>query len=186
MRGIGLARVALLFVVGPLQADDGDAWQALREGRALLLLRHANAPGLGDPPGFVLDDCSTQRNLDEHGRAQARRWGELLREKGLTRVRLLSSRWCRALDTAQQMALAPVEPLPALDSFFASPTSERLQTAALREALTELEPGEVVVLVTHQVNITALTGIFPQSGEGLILARPLAVAPKVLARVAPP
>ena len=83
------------------------------------------------------------------------------------------------------MALAPVEPLPALDSFFASPTSERLQTAALR-ALTELEPGEVVVLVTHQVNITALTGIFPQSGEGLILARPLAVAPKVLARVAPP
>jgi len=161
-------------------------WQALREGRALLLLRHANAPGLGDPPGFVLDDCSTQRNLDEHGRAQARRWGELLREKGLTRVRLLSSRWCRALDTAQQMALAPVEPLPALDSFFASPTSERLQTAALREALTELEPGEVAVLVTHQVNITALTGIFPQSGEGLILARPLAVAPKVLARVAPP
>jgi len=178
MRGIGLALVALLFVVGPLQADDGDAWQALREGRALLLL--------GDPPGFVLDDCSTQRNLDEYGRAQARRWGELLREKGLTRVRLLSSRWCRALDTAQQMALAPVEPLPALDSFFASPTSERLQTAALREALTELEPGEVVVLVTHQVNITALTGIFPQSGEGLILARPLAVAPKVLARVAPP
>ena len=63
MRGIGLALVALLFVVGPLQADDGDAWQALREGRALLLLRHANAPGLGDPPGFVLDDCSTQRNL---------------------------------------------------------------------------------------------------------------------------
>ncbi|HAJ87599.1 MAG TPA: histidine phosphatase family protein, partial [Pseudomonas sp.] len=102
------------------------------------------------------------------------------------RVRLLSSRWCRALDTAQQMALAPVEPLPALDSFFASPTSERLQTAALRDALTELEPGEVAVLVTHQVNITALTGIFPQSGEGLILARPLAVAPKVLARVDPP
>ncbi len=173
MRGIGLALVALLFVVGPLQADDGDAWQALREGRALLLLRHANAPGLGDPPGFVLDDCSTQRNLDEYGRAQARRWGELLREKGLTRVRLLSSRWCRALDTAQQMALAPVEPLPALDSFFASPTSERLQTAALREALTELEPGEVAVLVTHQVNITALTGIFPQSRRrNRFLSRP--------------
>ncbi|MGE6372054.1 histidine phosphatase family protein [Stutzerimonas stutzeri] len=186
MRGIGLALVALLFVVGPLQADDGDAWQALREGRALLLLRHANAPGLGDPPGFVLDDCSTQRNLDEHGRAQARRWGELLREKGLTRVRLLSSRWCRALETAEQMALGPVEPLPALDSFFASPASEGRQTVELREVLAGLEPGEVAVLVSHQVNITALAGIFPQSGEGLILARPLAVPPQILARVPPP
>ncbi len=186
MRGSGLVLTVLLLVAGQVQASDDEAWQALREGRALLLLRHANAPGLGDPPGFILDDCSTQRNLDEHGRAQGRRWGELLRDRGLSRVRLLSSRWCRALDTAHQMALAPVEQLPALDSFFASPASERRQTAALREALAELDPGEVAVLVTHQVNITALTGVSPQSGEGLILARPLAVPPRILARVPPP
>jgi len=186
MRGSGLLFAVLLLVSVPVEADDDEAWQALREGRALLILRHANAPGLGDPPGFRLSDCSTQRNLDERGRAQAQRWGALLRDRGLAEVRLLSSRWCRALETAEQMALGPVEPLPALDSFFASPASEGRQTIELREVLAGLEPGEVAVLVSHQVNITALTGIFPQSGEGLILARPLAVPPQILARVPPP
>ena len=176
MRGIGLALVALLFVVGPLQADDGDAWQALREGRALLLLRHANAPGLGDPPGFVLDDCSTQRNLDEHGRAQARRWGELLRE-GLTRVRLLSSRWCRALDTAQQMALAPVEPLPALDSFSPRrPASDCRPPRCASPHRTGTRRGSGAGHPSGQYHRADrhLSAV----GRGLILARPLAVAPK--------
>lgn len=67
MRGSGLLLAVLLLVSVPAEADDYEAWQALREGRALLILRHANAPGLGDPPGFRLSDCSTQRNLDERG-----------------------------------------------------------------------------------------------------------------------
>ncbi|MCQ4294954.1 histidine phosphatase family protein [Pseudomonas stutzeri] len=178
--------ICLLYSLELAQADEHDAWQALREGHAILVLRHATAPGLGDPGGFNIDDCKTQRNLDERGRAEARRWGARLRQAGITSARVLSSRWCRALETAQFMALGVVEPLPALDSFFTSPITERHQTAALRRAVEVLAPGEVAVLVTHQVNITALTGIFPQSGEGLILARPLAVPPVVLARIAPP
>nr|WP_230623586.1 histidine phosphatase family protein [Stutzerimonas stutzeri] len=158
----------------------------LREGRAVLILRHATAPGFGDPPDFVLGDCTTQRNLDEAGRLEAQRWGDLLRKKGLSNARVLSSRWCRALETAQQMGLASVEPLPALDSFFAEPGREAAQTAALRQRLDSLPAALPVVLVTHQVNITALTGIFPRSGEGLILALPLGDPPRVLARIAPP
>lgn len=178
--------ICLLFSLDLARGDERDAWQALREGRAILILRHATAPGLGDPPGFVIEDCKTQRNLSQQGRAEAQRWGERLREAGLTEVRLFSSRWCRALESAEQMALGPVEPLPALDSFFASPANEQSHTAALRQAIERLQAGEIAVLVTHQVNITALTGIFPQSGEGLILARPLAATPVVLARIAPP
>lgn len=182
----GLVIGLLILFMEAALADDAVAWQALREGRAILVMRHASAPGLGDPPGFVLEDCKTQRNLNEQGRAEAQRWGVRLREAGLTGVRLFSSRWCRALETAEHMALAPVEPLPALDSFFASPVSEQSHTAALREAVGQLQPSEVAILVTHQVNITALTGIFPQSGEGLILELPLASPPRVLLRLAPP
>jgi phosphohistidine phosphatase SixA len=178
--------ICLLFSLELARGDERDAWQALREGRAILVLRHATAPGLGDPPGFLIEDCKTQRNLSQQGRAEAQRWGERLREAGLTEVRLFSSRWCRALESAEHMALGPVEPLPALDSFFASPANEQSHTAALRQAIERLQAGEIAVLVTHQVNITALTGIFPQSGEGLILARPLAATPVVLARIAPP
>lgn len=182
----GLVIVALILVAEAIKADDEAAWQALREGRALLLLRHATAPGLGDPEGFVLEDCGTQRNLDQRGRSEAIRWGARLREEGLGEVRLFSSRWCRALETAENMSVGLVEPLPALDSFFASPATERRHTAELRDAVAQLQDGEVAVLITHQVNITALTGIFPQSAEGFILARPLASPPKVLARLAPP
>lgn len=180
-----MAVALLLWAVGVL-ADDAPAWSMLGEGRAVLLLRHATAPGYGDPPGFVLEDCSTQRNLDQVGRLQAQRWGALLREKGVSDPKVFSSRWCRALETAQQMGLASVEPLPALDSFFAEPGREAAQTAALRQRLDSLPAALPVVLVTHQVNITALTGVFPGSGEGLILALPLGDPPRVLARIAPP
>ena len=138
------------------------------------------------PKASFSKTAKTQRNLNQRGWDEARRWGARLREAGLHEVRLFSSRWCRALETAEQMALGRVEPLPALDSFFTSPANEHWHTEALREAVEQLPAGEVAVLVTHQVNITALTGIFPQSGEGLILERPLTTPPKVLTRIAPP
>ncbi len=181
-----LLLAALLWPASAAQADDSSAWQALREGRALLLLRHATAPGMGDPAHFRLDDCATQRNLSEQGRAEARRWGQLLRRQGIARPRLLSSRWCRARDTAEAMRLGPVEPLPALDSFFRQRSRGPKQTAELIEAVNALMTGTVMVLVSHQVNISALTGVYPASGEGLILARPLSVPARVLARIPPP
>jgi broad specificity phosphatase PhoE len=178
--------VALLLSTSSAWAGEEAAWAAMREGRAVLLMRHASAPGTGDPPGFVLGDCTTQRNLDEAGRLQAQRWGALLRKKGIDEPRLLSSRWCRALETAELLGLAPVEPLPMLDSFFVQADRKGQQTEALREFLGTLPATPPVVLISHQVNITALTGIFPRSGEALILALPLKDRPQVLTRIPPP
>lgn len=145
------------------------ALAALNRPGHVLLLRHANAPGVGDPDGMVLGDCATQRNLDARGRAQAKALGERLRAAGLSDVRVFTSQWCRCRDTARLLDIGSVEELPALNSFFG-------ETAVVREArLTELRAflaalprdGRAVVLVTHQLTITGLTGYFPGSGEGL-------------------
>lgn len=176
----------LLLPVWGVAAEATDAWQAVREGRALLLLRHATAPGTGDPANFRLDQCDTQRNLDAQGRAEARRWGELLARQGIETPRLLSSRWCRALDTATGMLRGPVQPFPALDSFFGEPADGTAQTDELIRMINQLPGGAPLVLISHQVNITALTGIFPASGEGLILALPLRRNAQPLARIPAP
>ncbi|BAU73650.1 histidine phosphatase family protein [Metapseudomonas furukawaii] len=170
----------------PAVADQRSAWQALREGKAFLLLRHTTAPGVGDPEGFRLGDCSTQRNLDEKGRREARRWGRLLKGRDVEQPRLYSSNWCRAQDTAQEMGLGAVETLSALDSFFSDPDSQAAQTVELRKAIEKVPKDRPVVMVSHQVNIKALTGFSPRSGEGMIIALPLDDPPKVLARIAQP
>lgn len=136
----------------------------------VLLLRHAQAPGVGDPSGFVLGDCATQRNLDDVGRAQAKALGERLRAAGITQARIYSSQWCRCRETARLLALGPVEELPALNSFFNQPEAKGQRLAALRVVLNELpRNGPLVVLVTHQTTITALTDYYPASGEGVVL-----------------
>ena len=136
----------------------------------VVLMRHARTvPGVGDPPGYRLDDCRTQRNLSEEGRADARRIGQQLRALGLQPQVVRSSRWCRCLDTARE-AFGRVEPWPALDSFFDAPSREAAQTAELRRALTALAPGRVEAWVTHMVNIAALTGENVAMGEVLLLA----------------
>jgi phosphohistidine phosphatase SixA len=178
--------LTLLLWASGAWAGEEAAWLALREGRAVLFMRHASAPGVGDPPGFVLEDCATQRNLDEAGRLQAQRWGDLLRQHGISEPRLLSSRWCRSLETATEMGVGPVEPLSLLDSFFAQNDQQGKQTDALRNYLGSLKGPQPVVLVSHQVNITALTGVFPRSAEALILALPISDPPVVLAEVSPP
>jgi phosphohistidine phosphatase SixA len=136
---------------------------------AVGLLRHAIAPGTGDPENFNLDDCATQRNLSEEGRAQARRIGEAVRAAGIDIDRVWTSQWCRARHTAELLDLAPVEELPALNSFFRERTSGPEQTEAVRDALAGLPDGERAILVTHQVNITALTDVFPASGEMVVV-----------------
>ena len=181
MRRLWLLVLALLPLFS-VAADNADAWQALREGRALILMRHATAPGTGDPANFRLGQCETQRNLNAQGRAEARRWGELLARQGIEQSRLLSSRWCRVLDTASNMQRGPVQPLAALDSFFGTPEDGAELTAELIRSINQLPAGAPLVLISHQVNITALTGIFPASGEGLILALPLRPRAEPLAR----
>ena len=159
-----------------LRADQVDAlFASLRDGAAVAIMRHALAPGTGDPADFTLGDCTTQRNLSDEGRAQAAAIGARLRAQGIEAARVFSSRWCRCLETARLLGLGEVEPLPPLDSFFRDRARGPGQTEALREFLSRLPAGPPVVLVSHQVNITALTGVYPQSGE-IVLVRPDGVA----------
>ncbi|MFN4278223.1 MAG: histidine phosphatase family protein [Ferrovibrio sp.] len=170
-----VAILLLACVASPARANDTgaseDMWQALREGRAVLVMRHALAPGTGDPPGFRVEDCATQRNLSAEGRAQAQRAGAALRANGITAAVVKSSAWCRARDTAAGLGLGPVETEPALNSFFGDSSRAPAQMAALRNAIAALPRDRPAVLVTHQVVITALSSVYPQSGEMVVLAR---------------
>lgn len=170
--GTGLLAI-LMLLAAPAYPDDA-VLARLQESGTVLLLRHALAPGTGDPPGFQLDDCSTQRNLSEAGREQARALGERLRTAGIREARVYSSRWCRCLETAELLSLGLVQPEPALDSFFQRRAEGPDRTAAVREKLRKLPLGPPVVMVTHQANISALTGEFAPSGAGVVIR----IAPK--------
>ena len=166
-------------------AASGEIWDLLKDGTHVALFRHASTvPGLGDPPGFRVDDCTTQRNLSAAGREESRRIGEAFRRHGVPVGRVLSSRWCRCLDTAR-LAFGRVESWPPLDSFFEDRSRESGQTAAVRALLAEPVTGGTLVLVTHQVNITALTGIVPAAGEMVVLSRRPDGGVSVVGRVGP-
>jgi phosphohistidine phosphatase SixA len=152
------------------QADEAPLWNALRSGGHVVLLRHALAPGTGDPAAFALSSCATQRNLSAQGRAQAEAIGKRFRDKGITVAEIYSSQWCRCRDTAQSLKLGPVSELPALNSFYSRPEYREPQTQALKAWLRQQELSEVHILVTHQVNITELTGVYPSSGELVIVS----------------
>jgi len=177
----------LLGLNTPLRADDTkeELWTALATGEAVALIRHALAPGTGDPAGFKLEDCKTQRNLSEEGRRQARQIGNAFRENGITTAQVWSSRWCRCLETARLLDLGAVEPLPSLDSFFSQLDRGSAQTATLREFLSRPYQGPLRVLVTHQVNITGLTGVVPRSGEIVVVQPTSEGAIRVLGRLVP-
>lgn len=143
----------------------------LREGGVVIALRHALAPGTFDPPQFRLGDCSTQRNLSDEGRAQARRIGAWFTDSGLKPSRVRSSPWCRCVDTAQ-LAFGSAEPWAALGSPRGSPertNADHLNQlrGALREAAAR--PGRFEVWVTHMFVLADLTGQNSASGEGLVL-----------------
>jgi phosphohistidine phosphatase SixA len=167
MRGLVVLVALAAALPGPARADVA-AWAALREPGVHVIMRHARAPGTGDPPDFRLGDCTTQRNLDETGRDQARRIGAAIREAAVAVDLVLSSEWCRATETARLLDLGPVETEPALNSFFEDRELGPATTERLRTRLSGLE-GRKAVLVTHQVNITALTGLVPTSGEMVVI-----------------
>jgi len=123
------------------------------------------APGTGDPANFDLNDWNTQRNLDERGRQQARDIGKAFRDRGIPVARVLTSQWRRCTETAELMDVGPVVEEPAFNSFFRNREKEPEATANARSILAAAPQDKVTIVVTHQVNITALTGRFIQSGE---------------------
>jgi phosphohistidine phosphatase SixA len=159
---------ALAALVGQhhraLAAPAADVWEMLAAGGQAVLIRHAEAPGVGDPANFTLGDCSTQRNLSDGGRAQAERLGATFRERGVTVAQVLTSGWCRCIDTGT-LAFGMAEVWPALNSFFRDTSTDAIQTAEVRARIATWAGPGTLVMVTHQVNITALTDIYPASGE---------------------
>lgn len=168
-----LARFALFALAifaarsGWAADDPREAWAALAKGGHVVLIRHGNAPGTGDPAGVKIDDCKTQRNLDEAGREQSRVVGKAFRDRGVRVSRVLSSPWCRCMETARLMAVGDVEPLMALlpDRAPANP-ARRLE---LKELIASWRGPGTLVLVTHGFTIQPLFGLIPASAETLVV-----------------
>ena len=167
----GLVAALLMLLAAPAHAEES-SWEQLRtEDGLVVLLRHALAPGTGDPPGFRLGDCATQRNLSSEGRAQARSLGREFQRQRVPVTEVRSSRWCRARDTARLMDLGPVRATPALDSAFTASARQAEKHRVATERIIRDHRGRdgVLVLVGHQVNITDVTGIAPREGEGVVV-----------------
>ena len=182
---LSLAPIAAILLP-PVPGAAETRFARLSQPGIVAIMRHAHAPGTGDSANFALDDCATQRNLDARGREQAREIGAAIRAAGVTVDRILTSQWCRCRDTARLLDLGPVEDLPALNSFFRKPARADSQTAEFRQFLFSLPPGKAVVLVTHYVNIRALTGRAVASGEVILLKigrnRTISVIDEILIR----
>ena len=173
-RAFVLAGVAAAAVPAALAAES-DPWALLRKGDLVILMRHASTdPGLGnDPPGFKLDDCSTQRNLSHAGRAESQRVGERFRAERIPIARVYTSPWCRCRETAM-LAFGRAEDWEPLSSFFDFLHREAEFTESVKKRISgygRRNPGGNVVMVTHTVNIAALSGLSVAQAE-MVLMRP--------------
>lgn len=161
--------VLLLFAPAAMADEAGDAWAALAKGGHVVLIRHGNAPpGYGgDPPGFKISDCSTQRNLDELGRDQARALGEAFRKHGVRVDRTVASPWCRTLETARLMAVGEVESSWALVPDMNQNPKPRFEE--LKTLISAWRGPGTLVLVTHALTIRPLVGFLPEQAEAVVL-----------------
>ena len=167
-----LRSIPLLAAASALAADDSGAglWRRLKTGGHVVLIRHAaTVPGIGDPPGFTLDACSTQRNLFGAGRESARRIGAVFRSHAIPIADLLSCRWCRCLHTAQ-LAFERAHPAPMIDSMFNDDDAARQRKLSeIRAFMKAYRAQGNLILVTHDVNIRALVGEAVAQGD-MVLA----------------
>lgn len=182
--------LAMSLIITPVVAsgDSDEAWAALVKGGHVALIRHGNAPpGYGgDPPGFKIDDCKTQRNLDDKGRGEAKALGEAFRQHGVRVDRVLSSPWCRCLDTARLMAVGPVESTWALVPDVNPNAPSRL--SELKKMVAAWQGPGTLVLVTHAFTVRTLLGFLPTQGEMVVL-RPTPERPAagvLVGLIAPP
>jgi broad specificity phosphatase PhoE len=169
----------------PLTEDRHGVWDLLRAGGQVVIVRHAaTTPGVGDPPGFRLDDCTTQRNLSDAGRRDARELGAAFSARGIPVAAVLSSRWCRCLETAR-LAFGEATAWPVLDSQFHDASRADAQEAALKERILAHRGAGNLVLVTHGANIQNWTRIHPAQGEFLVLTPGGPTGFRVAGRLAP-
>lgn len=162
--------LAFVAVLSPAFAAD-EPWAALREGGKVVLIRHAaTAGGAGDPPGFRLEDCATQRNLTEKGRAEAVATGERIRREKVPVAKVISSEWCRCRDTAALMNLGvPVETDATFNNAYRLRDRRDELTRGARAVIGAWKGPGALVVVTHGANILPLTGFQPAEGEMIVV-----------------
>ena len=166
-----LSLLAVTLSAWPWAAGADDRiWEALRAPGSVVVLRHSYAPGSFDPPTARLDDCSTQRNLDDNGRAQARRIGEAFRQHGISVGRVLSSPRCRCLDTAR-LAFGSAEPWDVLQGALRDSELRRRLLIPVKQTILEHREGPPLVLVTHGSVVSDLTGLDIRMGAFVVLRR---------------
>ena len=163
-------KLFLIFIISfELNASE-QAWKLAKEGDKIILIRHSLAPGGGDPPGFKIDDCKTQRNLSRAGINQSKKIGKLFKQNKVLIDQILSSQWCRCKDTAKY-AFGNFKEFRALNSTFQSPfdKNEAKQLKKLYSFTKDWKGnGKNLVLITHYSIITAVTNAVPNSGEIVI------------------
>ena len=166
-----LAAAILPTGLGSALSGQNELVDRMKAGGHILMIRHAMAPGNGDPSNFRIGDCKTQRNLDDSGRAQARKIGTWLRTRGIESARVYSSQWCRCLETADLIGLGPVHALRALNSFYERIQDREPTLRALNDFISrQPTDGHLIIFVTHFVTVGAMTGKSVSSGEGILLA----------------
>lgn len=179
--------LVLLGLLWPAAAQADEAlWALLRGGGQVLFVRHASTtPGVGDPENFRLEDCATQRNLSEEGRSEARRLGELMRRNKVPIETVVSSPWCRCIETAELAFRRVDEKWPALSNLFGRSPNADAQVKAMRPRIAGYRGKGNLVLVSHGSTALALTGASPQQAEVIVLT-PAGGSFRIAGRIAPP
>jgi len=169
MRWARAAAAALLWACSAAANADVQLWQKLQAGGYVVLVRHGlTEPGVGDPPGFKLGDCKTERNLNADGRAESKRLGEAFRRHEVPIAQVLSSEWCRCKDTAE-LAFGRYETWPALNNLFGRHESAAAQRSAILERASRFRGAGNLILVSHGATIVQVAGINPAMGEMVVM-----------------
>jgi len=172
MRTKSLFLLSLMLILSsfPVFADEQKTIKDLKQGGKIILIRHSEAPGTGDPKNFNLNDCKTQRNLSKEGAEQAKRIGEFFRKNKISFEKVYSSEYCRCKDTARN-AFINFETFSSLNSTFADPSKTPTYVKKTKEFIDKLDKNKNYILVTHHTTILGLTDHFANSGEMVIIDR---------------
>ena len=166
---VGIVLACTSFVATIASASDEMGKRSEAGGRVVLMRHALTTPGVGDPEGVRLDDCATQRNLSDEGRAHARVIGEAFRARRLQPGRVLSSPWCRCIETAK-IAFGGSQAEVSLSNLFGRSQNRDRQVQALRARIAAHRGSDTLVMVTHGSTIFALTGVSPETGEMVVVA----------------
>jgi hypothetical protein len=168
-----IIRASLIFLFSfSISSYAANLSKDLKDGQHILMMRHADAPGFGDPPGYQLDQCSSQRNLGDLGKKQSVAIGKWLSSQGINGAMVFSSPWCRCIDTAKLINQGPVNIEKSLGSFFDDMSLEKSQTRQLSMFIKNTlkqHPNKPLILVTHHVNIQAYTGKIVNVGDMVLV-----------------